>query len=84
MTTISLKGDLVALMREVDEPVDHVAQEMIVLELYRRRIISGGRAAELLGMSKGSFIEFAGKLGIPFLNLSSEELDHELQASRNL
>jgi hypothetical protein len=43
MTTISLQDDLVALMREVDEPVDRVAQEMIVLELYRRRIISGGR-----------------------------------------
>jgi predicted HTH domain antitoxin len=82
MTTINLKDDLVALMREVDEPVDRVAQEMIVLELCRRRIISSGRASELLGMSKRAFVQFAGNLGIPFLDLSPEELELELQASR--
>jgi predicted HTH domain antitoxin len=84
MTTISPRDDLVALMREVDGPVDRVAQEMIVLELFRRRIISSGRAAELLGMSKGAFIEFAGQLGISFFDLSPEEWEHERQATRGL
>ena len=84
MTTITLKDDLVALMREVDEPVDRLAQEMIVLELFRRRIISSGRAADLLGMSRRAFIEFAGRLGISYLDLSAEEWEHERRAARDL
>ena len=84
MATVTLRDDLVALMREGDGSVDRVAQEMIVLELFRRRRISSGRAAELLGMSKRAFIQFAAELGIPFFDLSDDEWEHELRASRAL
>lgn len=84
MATVTLKDDLVALMRDGDESVDRIAQEMIVLELYRRRTISSGRAAELLGMSKRAFIAFAAELGIPVFAFSAAEWEHERLASRAL
>lgn len=41
-------------------------REAVVLELYRRGIVSSGKAAELLGMQRFDFVGYADKLGIPF------------------
>ena len=53
MATVTIRDDLVALLRDGDEPVDQVAQEMIVLELYRRRTISSGRASDRSRVLRG-------------------------------
>ena len=52
---------------------------MIVLELYRRRTISDGRAAEVLGMDQLAFIRWTGGIGIPYFDLSADELREELR-----
>ena len=50
MSTISiaLEEDMVALLRQSNQPVERAARELIVLELYRRGTISSGKAAQLL------------------------------------
>jgi predicted HTH domain antitoxin len=46
---------------------------MIVLELYRRGVVSSGKAAELLGVSRADFIQRASHLGIPFFGATADE-----------
>jgi predicted HTH domain antitoxin len=46
--------------------------------LYRRGTISGGRAAELLGMDRYDFIRYAAKLGIPYFAMTEEEWNAEV------
>jgi len=81
---LDLGGDLAALLGRADQPVEQVARELIVLELYRQRTISSGKAAELLGVSRQAFIERASELGIPFFAMSNEEWEAERRASETL
>jgi predicted HTH domain antitoxin len=73
--------ELVTVLQELGDP-DVAAKECIVLELYRRGTISSGKAAELLGMDRFEFIRYSGRLGIPYFQLSAEELQEELQQLR--
>ena len=81
---VELGQDLVDLLEELHRPVRESARELIVLELYRQGEISSGRAAELLGMQRGEFIHYASARGIPYLQLSGEELRREVEDSRSL
>ncbi len=80
MSTINLTldDDVVSLLRRDDQPLDQAALELIVLELYRRRTISSGRAAQVLGMGRADFIVHASRLGIPFFDMSEQEWNAEV------
>jgi predicted HTH domain antitoxin len=82
MVTVQLDDDLAAILRREEEPVERAALEMIVLELYRRGTISSGKAAELLDVPRYDFIQRASALGIPYFNLTPEELDAEVELIR--
>ena len=81
MSEIRIQTDeeLLKLLGESTEQIERQALEMIVLELYRRHTVSAGRAAILLGMDKLSFITWSGSLGIPYFDLTAEELREELK-----
>ena len=61
-----------------DRPLDSFVKELAVLELYRQRLISSGKAAELLGMERFEFVRHASRLGIRFLDMSAAELAEEM------
>jgi len=78
--TLALKPDFVNLLRPLtDLRLDAFAEELVVLELYRRRQISSGKAAELLGMERISFIQYASRLSLPFFDLTQQEFDAEIK-----
>lgn len=81
---VELGQDLVDLLEELHRPVKEAARELIVFELYRQGEVSSGKAAELLGMPRGEFIRYASARGIPYLQLSGEELRREVEDSRSL
>ena len=83
MVTVQLDDELAAILKCEDELVERAALEMIVLELYRRGAISSGKAAQLLGVPRYDFIQRASSLGIPYFNLTPEELDAELDVMRS-
>ena len=70
--------ELMTVLQELGDP-DTTAKECVVLELYRRGVISSGKAAELLGMDRLEFIRYSGRLGISFFRMSSEDLQEEMQ-----
>jgi predicted HTH domain antitoxin len=86
MNTISidLEEDVVALLRQSNQPVERTVRELIALELYRRGAISSGKAAPLLGMSRVEFIQYASRIGIPFFAMAEDEWEEERSRSENL
>jgi predicted HTH domain antitoxin len=81
--TIELDREVWNLVQPVYQPPKQVLTEIVVLELYRRREVSSGKAAELLGMERFEFVRYASRLGIPFFDMSEEELAEEILAAQN-
>ncbi|MGO9258229.1 MAG: UPF0175 family protein [Bryobacteraceae bacterium] len=62
-----------------DRPVRDTARELIVLKLYSQGRILSGKAAELLDMPRLAFISYASQLGIPFLDMTDDEREAEVE-----
>ena len=73
-----LPAEVLAVLRELGEPETSV-KECVVFELYRRSLLSSGKAAELLGMERLEFIRYTGRLGIPYLRMTQDEWTEELR-----
>ena len=84
MATILVDDDLLAVLPGAHPGPAEQIRELAVLELYRRRVISSGKAAELLKRDRGEFICYASRLGIPYLDLDEIELARELEGARTL
>jgi len=81
---IEVDEELIGILRELQQPIDKAATELIVLELYRLGKISSGRAAAVLHMSRVDFIQHASDLGIPYLRVTAEDLENEIETGRSL
>ena len=56
------------------------AREYIILGLYQEDRISGGKASELLGLTRLGFVALLARKGIPYFRLSSDEWANEVAA----
>jgi predicted HTH domain antitoxin len=81
-TILDLGGDLSGFLAALGQPVEQTAREMIVFELYRRSLVSSGKAAELLGISRLEFIQRASELGIPYFRFTEDEWQAEVAESK--
>ena len=65
-------------------PAEIEAQMRVLLAatLHNRGVLSLGKAAEMAGMPKVRFLFKLGELGFPAINLTGEEIDHELSFGR--
>lgn len=82
--TLELEDELLELLRQLNQPLPLVAREILVLELYRRSIISSGKAAELLGVSRQELIQRASELGIPYFRFTDEDWKAEVAESERI
>ena len=81
---IDVDADLVAVLDEVGRPAKECVRELIVMELYREGLISSGKAAELMEVSRLVFIQRAGEQGVPYFQMSREELREEIKQAKLL
>ncbi len=81
-TNLELGEELGGLLAKFGDPIEQTAREMIVLELYRRGVISSGKAAALLGVGRLDFIQRASELGIPYFRFTAEEWQAEVAESK--
>jgi predicted HTH domain antitoxin len=81
-TTFDLGEELGALVAGLGQPVEQAAREMIVLELYRRDLVSSGKAAALLGVPRLDFIQRASELGVPYFRFTEDEWQGEVAESK--
>lgn len=81
---VELDGNLATLLAGLNLPVAQAAQELIILELYRRGTISSGKAADLANMERMEWVRYASRLGIPFFEMQDEEWEAEKRAAAQL
>ena len=78
MTTVSfdVPAELADLLnRSLQDQFERNA--MLILPFVQNLTVSHGRAAEILGVHKLELIAFYGKLGLPYLDMSEDELQAE-------
>src|ERR1017187_2706106 len=81
-TILDLGEDLSGFLATLGQPIGQTAREMIVFELYRRSLVSSGKAAELLGIPRLEFVQRASELGIPYFRFNEDEWQAEVVESK--
>ena len=81
MASIEIKLPSAARDYVLDDTTDVMRNALLLYPSIANNTISHGRAAELLGMRKMELIELYGRLGIPYLDMTDEEFDEEIQTS---
>jgi len=84
MRTVTLDDELAALLERTQQPLEKATREAVVLDLYRRGILSSGKAAELLDMPRFDFVRYASDMGIPYFRMTKEEWEAEQAAADSL
>ena len=79
VTTLNIPftKDLATLLGTKNQAVER-AKELIVLGLYQESRISGGKAAQLLGLTRCAFISLLARKGMNYFQLSSDEWAEEV------
>ena len=88
MQTVSLElevpSDLLTLLRKSRREMERDAQLWVMLELFRHRKVSAGKAAELAGISLSEFMDAAREHSIEWVSYTDEELETELREAMDL
>ena len=84
MAAIQIDDELLAALPGGQPDAGAQLRELAVLELYRRRVLTSGRAAELLDLAREEFVRHASRVGIPYFELDEIELERELAASHEI
>ncbi len=59
------------------------ARMVLATRLYERGRLSLGQAAELVGLSKGAFMEVLGTYGVSVFNYPASDLDQDVENASN-
>ena len=73
---ITLSGEFISLLGTQPQATAAV-KEYVILGLFQEDRISGGKAAELLGLTRLGFISLLTRKGIPYFRLSLDEWAQE-------
>ncbi len=82
--SVALDKEFLSFVAKKEKDIPAKIKELSILELYRRKEISSGKAAELLGMERFEFVRYASRLGIPYFDMSEEELERDLEAAQKI
>jgi len=78
---VTLPREFIALLGAPAQ-ASETAREYIILGLFQEARISGGKAAELLGLTRRGFIALLARKGIPYFRLEQAEWDAEVARIR--
>lgn len=84
MTGIELHVPAETKAYVLDKTTEMVRNALLLYPGIADETISHGRAAELLGISKMELIELYGSLGIPYLDMTDEEFEEEIQMVKKI
>ena len=69
--------DLLALLGAQPQAAE-TAKEFVILGLYQESRISGGKAAELLGLTRRGFVSLLARKGMDYFRLTPDEWEEEI------
>lgn len=84
MTSLEIKLPLPAKDYVMDATTDEMRNALLLYPSIANNTISHGRAAELLGMHKAELIELYSRLGIPYLDMTDDEFEEEIQTVKRV
>lgn len=79
---VEFEEEFLSFVSKKKKDLPEKIKELSILELYRRNEISSGKAAKLLGMERFEFVRYSSRLGIPFFDISKEELRRDLESAK--
>ena len=84
MTSIEVKVPDGVKQYVMDDTTEKMREALLLYPSIANDSISHGKAAELLGMCKIELIQLYGSLGIPYLDMTDEEFEEEIQTVKSL
>jgi len=75
---IDLPDDILLALKETPEGLSQKIRMAAAAKLYELGKLSSGRAAELAGISRVSFLQALASYGVPIFDLTEEELKQDL------
>jgi predicted HTH domain antitoxin len=72
------------LLADLDIPESELARqakEWVLLELFQEGRISSGKAAEILELSKGQFLNLLSQRNLPYLDADLKDLERQIAAA---
>lgn len=79
MISIPCPESVLISLKETPANFAKEANRLLAVKLYEMGRLSSGRAAELAGMSRVSFLQNLSRYGAPLFDLSREELESDYQ-----
>jgi len=77
--TIPCPDSVLISLKETPEQFAKEATKLLAVKLYEMGKLSSGRAAELAGMSRVSFLQSLEKYGAAIFDMTKEELGRDYQ-----
>lgn len=77
MISIPCPDAVLVSLKETPENFAKEANRLLAVKLYEMGKLSSGRAAELAGVSRVSFLQGLSRYGTPLFDLSAEELERD-------
>lgn len=84
MSSLEIKLPAPARDYVMDTTTDKMRNALLLYPSIANNTISHGRAAELLGLRKIELIELYSSLGIPYLDMTDEEFEEEVQTVKRV
>lgn len=84
MISIEMPDEMIQFVAPSSKEEELKRNAMILYPYIRQGEISHGRAAEILGIFKMDLITLYGDMGLPYIEMSDEEIEEELAAVRTL
>ena len=81
---VTITDELRRFLDDGDQTTAAALTYYAVLGLYQAGRVSGGKAAELLGLPKWDFLEQAAGAGVPYFRYAPGELAREVESLRRL
>lgn len=81
---MEMPEEMVSFVMQPSEEEQLKRNAMILYPYVHDGIISHGRAAEILGIFKMDLIVLYGRLGLPYIEMTDDEIKEELEAVREL
>jgi predicted HTH domain antitoxin len=87
MSTFTIEIQVPSDLRELgcsDEDIRREVPVLLVLKRFREGVLSSGKSASLLGMSRRDFLDLLAREGVPLYDPSDQEFANELKTIRKI
>ncbi len=79
VVSMEVPDEMIRFVKPVNQNEQLKINAMILYPYIRQGTISHGRAAEILGIFKMDLITLYGKMGLPYIEMSDDEIEEELR-----